>query len=53
MNEFLEELKKLCEKYDAKITTCSCCGLTVYAKGESIHERDNTQIDKNGLGDGW
>lgn len=52
MNEFLEELKALCKKYDARIETCSCCGLTVYAQDEVRHNRD-TQIDENGLGDGW
>lgn len=48
MDEFIEELKKLCEKYDASIATCSCCGLFINVGKESIDER-NTQFDKNGL----
>lgn len=48
LDEFMEELKNLCEKYDARIETCSCCGLDVWVGNEVLARRETT-IDKQGM----
>lgn len=47
MEAFEEEIRLLCEAYQAKLWTCGCCGgVTAFIEGEILGGFEQVEIDE-------